>query len=295
MTINRTIDKGEVRRSFSRAASTYDANAVLQREAGQRLFDRLDFIVHSPKRILDLGCGTGLGSFWLAKRYPYSEVLALDLAMPMLDQLNNRAGFWDWLNPNSLLRRIHPICGDMDALPFRSGEVDMIWSAFALQWSVDLDATLAEMYRVMKEGGLLMFATFGPDTLVELRKIFAKLDGLPHVSQFIDMHDVGDALIRAGFVTPVMDMEYFTLTYKDVKTLMRDLKDLGAHNAAHGRMRGLSGRGWLARITEEYEFLRREGLLPATFEVVYGHAWAGSFSHLPDKKTIRIIPDRGLV
>ena len=294
MTIKQNFDKQEVRRSFSKAASTYDVTAVLQREAGQRLFERLDFIVHRPKRILDLGCGTGLGSSWLAKRYLEAEVVALDLALPMLAHLKAKAGFWDRIKPSSPMRRIRPVCGDMDALPLATASIDMIWSAFALQWSNNLDITLAEMIRVMKEGGLLMFATFGPDTLVELRRIFSKLDDRPHISHFIDMHDVGDALIRSGFVTPVMDMEYFTLTYKDVMALMRDLKALGAHNAATGRMRGLSGPRWLARIMEEYELLRKNGYLPSTFEVVYGHAWAGSISHQPDKRTIKIFPERGL-
>jgi malonyl-CoA O-methyltransferase len=130
-----------------------------------------------------------------------------------------------------------------------------------------------ECRRVLKPGGLLTFTTFGPDTLVELRRAWAAADGHTHVNRFIDMHDLGDALVRSGFAEPVMDVERFTLTYAEVRDLMRDLKAIGAHNANAGRPRGLTGRGALARMTEAYEEYRRDGRLPATHEVVYGQAW----------------------
>jgi malonyl-CoA O-methyltransferase len=129
------------------------------------------------------------------------------------------------------------------------------------------------MHRVLNTDGLLMFSTLGPDTLKELRAA-SSVDGEHvHVSRFIDMHDIGDALVRAGFASPVLDVEHITLTYDDVMAVMRDLKSIGAHNAAEGRSRGLQGRGFLKQLTENYERFRQDGKLPATFEVIYGHAW----------------------
>jgi malonyl-CoA O-methyltransferase len=149
----------------------------------------------------------------------------------------------------------------------------MIFSNLAIQWCNDLDAAFEGMHRVLRTDGLLTFSTLGPDTLKELRAA-SKTDGeRVSVSRFFDMHDIGDALVRAGFSAPVLDVERVVLTYDDVIDVMRDLKAIGAHNAADGRGRGLQGRDFLKKITANYEQFRREGKLPATFEVVYGHAW----------------------
>ena len=147
----------------------------------------------------------------------------------------------------------------------------MVWSSLALQWCNDLDKAFSEVARVLQPESLFVFSTFGPDTLKELRA--ASSNGHTHVSRFIDMHDIGDALIRAGFSTPVLDVERYTLTYDDVKGVMQDLKNIGAHNATQGRSRGLQGKGFLQNLTQQYEQFRINDKLPATFEVVYGHAW----------------------
>jgi malonyl-CoA O-methyltransferase len=143
----------------------------------------------------------------------------------------------------------------------------------AIQWCNDLDQAFRELHRVMRPEGLLMFSTFGPDTLKELRAATSADQNHTHVSRFMDMHDIGDALVRAGFAAPVMDVERITLTYDDVRDLMRDLKAVGANNATEGRRRGLEGKSFLQRLAQGYERFRRDGKLPATYEVVYGHAW----------------------
>jgi malonyl-CoA O-methyltransferase len=173
------------------------------------------------------------------------------------------------------------VCGDIEAMPIKSAAMDLAWSNLALQWCNDLDAAFSEMHRVLRPEGLLMFSTFGPDTLKELR-LSANADPAHiHVSRFMDMHDIGDALIRAGFSAPVMDVEYFTLTYDDAIGVMRDLKSIGAHNATQGRPRGLEGRRFLRGLSANYErFRQADGKLPATYEVVYGHAWK------PQPKTV---------
>jgi malonyl-CoA O-methyltransferase len=169
------------------------------------------------------------------------------------------------------------LCADIESLPLSNSSVGLIWSNLAIQWCNDLDAALQEFHRVLQPEGLLMFSTFGPDTLKELRVATRQKDdaGFTSVSRFIDMHDIGDAMVRAGFSAPVLDVERFILTYDDVKSVMRDLKSIGAHNATDGRARGLLGRGFLQNMVANYEQFRVDGKLPATFEVVYGHAWRG--------------------
>lgn len=265
------VDKRLVRRSFERAAATYDNAAVLQNEVCRRALGRLDYIKHQPATILDAGSGTGNALAELARRYPQARLVALDIALAMLRRGRSRIPWWK----NLLARRPQPVavCADVERLPAAAVSIDMVWSNLALQWVNDLQQAFAEMQRVLAPGGLLMFSTFGPDTLKELRRAYQGTDQHTHVNRFIDMHDIGDLLVHSGFADPVMDMEVFTLTYADVRELMRDLKAIGAHNATQGRPAGLSGKAQFEAMARNYEAFRREGRLPATFEVVYGHAW----------------------
>lgn len=270
MTDEYLIDKARVRTSFDRAARTYDAAAILQKEVRQRMFERLELIKLSPQRILDAGCGTGHASQMLAKKFPSSQILSLDIAMGMLAQTKQAQ---PWMQRLLGLGKQSLLCADIENLPVASSSLQLVWSNLAIQWCNDLDKTFGEMHRVLQTEGLVMFSTFGPDTLKELRAAASVDADHVHVSRFIDMHDIGDALVRAGFSAPVLDVERFTLTYDDVKSVMRDLKAIGAHNATAGRNRGLLGRGFLQHLTEQYERFRQDGKLPATYEVVYGHAW----------------------
>lgn len=286
------LDFEEVRRAFDRAALTYDAHAVLQREVCDRLLTRLDFMTLQPGRVLDVGTGTGYGLAHLHARYPAAELCALDIAPAMLAAARARLPQPTWAR-RTLSRfgsqpagAAHLVCADMDRLPLAENSVDLIWSSLALQWTHELEATLKGFHRTLAPGGLLIFATFGPDTLKELRAAFSAIDDAPHVNRFIDLHDIGDMLIHAGFASPVMEMEMLTLTYSDLKSLMHDLKGIGAHNAAASRRRGLLGKSAWARLEQAYAAQRRDGRLPATFEVVYGHAWAGDKTRREDGRQV---------
>lgn len=259
------IDKRGVRASFERAAADYDRVAVLQREVGDRLLERLDVLRIAPERVLDLGTGTGYIARALTKRYGGARVVALDIAPAMLLQARRRAGWW---------RRPRFVCGDIERLPFADHSVDLLLSNLTLQWCNALEAAFAEFRRVLRPGGALLFTSFGPDTLGELRASWAAADGYSHVNRFLDLHDVGDALLRAGLRDPVLDVERLTLTYPDLGGLVEDLKTLGAHNQTAGRARGLTGKGRWQRVRETYDGFRVDGLLPATYEVIHGHAWA---------------------
>jgi malonyl-CoA O-methyltransferase len=263
------IDKTRVRDSFNRAANTYDAAAVLQKQVREEMLSRLDLVNIAPKAILDAGCGTGHGGFGLQKRFRSAQVYSLDIALNMLQQTKLQRPFLQ-----KILNKQQLLCADIESLPIASNSMDLVWSNLALQWCNDLDAAFTEVSRVLQPESLFVFSTFGPDTLKELRT--STNNGHTHVSRFIDMHDIGDALIRAGFSTPVLDVEHYTLTYDDVKGVMKDLKNIGAHNATQGRARGLQGKSFLQNLTQQYEQFRTNNKLPATFEVVYGHAWVNA-------------------
>lgn len=262
-------DKRAVRRSFERAAASYDSAAVLHREVGSRLLSHLDLVRVAPRWTVDLGCGTGALLDPLQERFPGATVVGVDIARTMLLRSRRRRPWWR----RAFGARGAPlVCADAERLPLATGRCDVVISNLALQWCRPAQF-FPECARALSTGGLLMFSTLGPDTLKELRAAFAVVDNAPHVHTFIDMHDLGDALVHAGFAEPVMEMEMLTLEYASVEAIARDLKATGAGNADPSRPRGLFGRDSWKLMAERYERYRRGGSLPATYEVIYGHAW----------------------
>lgn len=276
------LDKKRIRAAFGGAAATYDEHDVLHREVRSRLFERLGYTRLNPSRIVDLGCGPGSALRLLSRLYRGAEVYGLDLAEGMARRARRQ---WRWP------RRPLVVCGDMEQLPLASAGFDLALSVATLQWLNDLDQAFAEVRRILAPGGLWMFTTFGPDTLRELRAAFASVAGVgadmgisagadigagdPRVNAFIDMHDIGDALIRAGFADPVMDQEVITLTYPDFASLLRDLRAVGVRNTLQHRARGLFGPRRLQAVERNFrDRFVSDGRWPLTWEVVYGHAWA---------------------
>jgi malonyl-CoA O-methyltransferase len=262
------LDHGAVRESFDRASAAYEATAVLQARVNDELLERVAFFGLEPEVVLDLGAGTGRGTRALAQQYPEARVIAVDIAPGMLREARAK------LSPEA---RFDCVCGDAFALPMRAASADIVFSNLMLQWCDDLDRSLAEVRRVLRPGGLFAFTTFGPDTLIELRTAWAAVDAEhSHVNTFLDVHDVGNAVMRAGLSEPVLDVERRLLTYVDALAVMRDLKSIGAHNVTASRPRGLTGRARWRRMIGAYEAMREEGRIPATYEVIYGAAWGAA-------------------
>jgi len=228
------------------------------------LLERLDFYTADPGRIVDVGAGTGRGTALLKKRYAKAEVIAIDLALPMLRAAKQHAS---WRKP------FQRVCAEATALPLADHSADVLHSNLCFQWIDDLQALFGECVRVLKPGGLLAFSSFGPDTLKELRASWAEADQQPHVSRFLDMHDVGDAMLAAGLRDPVLDVHRYTLTYSEPRKLLEELQGLGATNADQTRDRGLTGKARYKRMLAAYETMRLDGRIPATWEVVTAHAW----------------------
>ncbi len=230
-----------------------------------RLLQRLHYIRHRPATICDIGCGTGKGIRGLQKQYPRSRVYAVDISREML------------LCARSRYRRLSAkrlIAADMERLPFANASFDLMFSSLALPWGNDVRTVLREFARVSSRGALLMFASFGPDTLGELASSWQALDRRPHVHRFVDMHDLGDAMMAAGFAQPVVDAETIRMEYDEFRRFLDDLKQTGASNADVGRGRGLTTPARLRELESAYrEFGFENGKFVASYEVVYGHAW----------------------
>ena len=286
------IDPALARRRFDRAAATFEQAAALHQEVAARMLERLDLVRLAPQVVLDAGCATGRLTGALAKRYPGARVVALDLSPRMLVQR--------WPPRPRLARLLRapaaglPVCGVRERLPLATGSVDLVCSSLALHWSAAPEQVVREMHRVLRRGGLLMFTTLGPDSLKELRA--ALPDSAASVHVFADMHDVGDLLVRTGFADPVMDMEHIILTYPDLAALLRELRAAGGASARSDLPRGLRGRAWLQRLAQRYEAQRDGDRLPATFEIVYGHAWKpeqASRASADGRAVVQFHPRRG--
>lgn len=261
------LDRGAVRRAFARAAAHYEQAAWLQRQVRIELLERLQFFSLAPQRVLDLGAGTCQAATQLRRRFPRAQIIAVDLAEPMLRAAARPR--WPWQ------ARAARVCADARQLPIAAGSIDLIYSNLMLQWCDQPDQVFGELARVLKPAGLMLFSTLGPDTLKELRAAWAAADDGRHVSLFLDMPQLADALARAGFAEPVLDVEHYCRHYPDAQALMRELKQLGSRNAMHARARGLTGRRRLAAMLAAYEQLRTNRGLPATFEVIAGAAFGG--------------------
>jgi malonyl-CoA O-methyltransferase len=263
--IDRVLDPERVARAFDEASATYDAAARLQAGVRAELLSRLDVLREPPRAILDLGCGTGAAAVALKKRFGSVRVVAADIAPGMVRAARRRSRLW---------RSFECVEADAHRLALPDAGFDLVFSNLMLQWADPLDVVLAEARRVLRPGGLLLASSFGPETLRELRWAWSQADEAVHVNDFVDMHDLGSALQRAGFSEPVLDVDRHLRHYPDVDALMAGLKAIGAHNIHAGRPRGLTGRHRLERMRQAYGRLREADGLPATWQVVHVVAWA---------------------
>lgn len=263
--MNTPLDPRVVAASFSAASSSYEAAARLQQQVRDEMLSRLTLLPQPPRAVLDLGAGTGLGAAALKKRFPRAAVTATDISPAMLAQARRHSRLW---------RPIRCVEADARELPFPDASFDLVFSNLMLQWLQPPDEALAQIRRVLRPGGLLLLSSFGPETLQELRAAWAAADDGVHVNDFIDIHDLGSALQRAGFAEPVLDVDRLMRHYPDARVLMRELKAIGAHNIDARRPRGLTGRAAYARMLVAYERLRRRDGLPVTWQVVHAAAWA---------------------
>lgn len=249
-----------IKKSFNRSASSYNSVAVLQQEVANRLMQKLQLINAKSNNIIDLGSGTGISSEILAKNFTNSNIFAVDIAKDAL-KINQNAN-----------NKVKQVCANAYQMPFLDNSVDIIFSNLMMQWCWDLPKLFKELNRILQADGLLIFSTFGVDTLYELRNSWQQVDNYQHINEFADMHTIGDMLVGDGLLSPVMEMEHITLTYNKVADLVLDLKKLGANNNQNPN-KGLTGKNKFRQMLTNYEKFRKDGKIPATYEVIYGHTW----------------------
>lgn len=261
----------DVRRRFDRAARNFDAADFVHRHTFDGLTQRLSPVVIKPSRILDLGCATGTGSSGLAKQYRRARVISLDASGGMLEIARKK---------RSRLSKLTELQGDACRIPLQDGCVDLVFSNLLLPWVPDLPACLAEVRRVLRKDGVFAFATLGPESLDEIRAAWLPLDQDWHANAYPDMHDIGDALVRAGLREPVLDVDYLQVTYRDTDSLYQDLTNSGARNSLQNRRRTLTGKQRFRQMEENLVSRVENGTFSFNLELIYGHAW-GNGPQLP--------------
>lgn len=270
--------RNEVRRAFAGAAPTFDERAVVARVAGDELMERLAVVRRQPARILDIGAGTGRMTRALAERYPNAEVIAVDLSAEMLAQWPQKQSVLSQLSISKLFRSRRraptPVIADAANLPFDDASMDFVVSNLVLP-CCDPRSFMAEVKRVLAPGGVVMFTTVGPDTLIELAQAWTVAGQDARLTPFADMHDLGDIMLKAGFADPVVDMEMLTLTHRHLTDLWADLRATGSRCLRLDRTRTLTGRGTFERFKTALEQGRDDaGLLRTSIELIHGHAFA---------------------
>lgn len=254
----------DVQKSFSKVAHGYAKVAKVQEEIGERLMSRMAYFKVNPQCILDLGAGPGYFSLQLKKRFPKALVISIDISHAMLRQMKKT---WRM--------RPHKVVADMVKLPCLTNKVDLVFANQSLHWSPSFEKTIQEISRVLKKEGLLLFSSLGPDTFNEIQNAWQGIDNHAHVNHFYDMHDIGDILLKRGFIDPVVDMEYLTARYQTVFSLAKDLKLQGVKNIHTNRARGLiTPKQWTQFELAYEKFRDKDNLLPLSYEVIYGQAWA---------------------
>lgn len=264
--MNSPFELKNILQTFNHAASTYATANMVPKEIGQRLLERLELMRLQPAVVVDLGCATGYLGKQLAQRYRNAKILGVDIAINMVKQAKRQTR---WLS------RERFICADANYLPLADQSVDLVFSNLMFAWCRNINTLFNELRRILKPDGLLLFTTLGPDTLLELKHSWREVDHYQHVHSFLDMHDIGDSLVKAKFLDPVMDMEKIIFTYAQLQTLLNDLKMLGMHNIISDRNKGLTTPRQFAKFTQAYNHYRNsDNTLPATLEIIYGHAWS---------------------
>ena len=259
------LEPHTIRRQFARAAGAYDSVSVLQQLVAGELLDRVELLRRVPRTALDLGAGTGYVGHRMKQRFPQVQVVGLDFVPAMAARASV-------IYPESFI-----VVGKGEEMPFANGAVDLIISNLLLHWC-DIGRVFAEAARILKAGGAFLFSTLGPDSLLELRKAWSKVDNYPHVHFFNDMHDLGDGLVHAGFTEPVLDTDRVTVTHQGLTELTQELRRAGATNALVGRRKTWTGKNRYRQVLNLCESDYEKDRLLSTWEVVYGFAFSEGIS-----------------
>lgn len=255
------VDPAHLMAVYSQQAEQYEQHAALEREVADRLLERIDYQRRTPARIIDLGCGSGYCAAALKRKYRKAEVVGVDFALPMCRLTASKASF---------MRPLRVVCANISSLPFAHRSADLLVANLSLQWSADLTQLFNGLRRVMQPGGLLLFSLPVTDSLREMKQACQSAGLESGIGTFPDIHDIGDALLAAGFRDPVMDAELITLNYPSLAAMLQELKAVGASSYFNDFM---ALQSISDRFAAHYPVAQNATLWPLSWEIAYGAAF----------------------
>lgn len=259
------LNPADVRNRFDQAAESFNQADFLHRATFDGILQRLAPVATTPSVIIDLGSATSTGSHRIAKEFRGARVISLDASLQMLRNDKRRRSWFS---------RVSHLQGDARQLPLQTGCADLIIANMLLPWIDDLPGCFAELARVLRKDGVFIFSSLGPDSLAEIRRAWSTVDQDAHVNHYPDMHDIGDAMVRAGLRDPVLDVDALAVSYADTASMYRDLTRCGARNSLEQRRRTLTGKQRFRAMEDELCGGLADDRLTFHLELVYGHAWS---------------------
>ena len=226
--------------------------------------ERLPVIRLQPAVVLDWWSHTGGSLDVLAAAYPRSRRLAVEAVAPLVREPA------PWWSPRRWSPRDEPAQAETAVA---AGSAQLVWANMMLHGVVDPQAVMAQWHRALAVDGFLMFSTLGPGSLERLRGLYRQFGWPEPFAPFVDMHDLGDMLVHAGFADPVMDQELVTLTWPDPAALLAELRTWGG-NVEPRRHAALRTPRWRQRLQDALATLAGSDGRPALqVELVFGHAF----------------------
>ncbi len=253
-----------MRRRFERAAASFDDADFVHAVTREGLLARLQPLVVEASTVVDLGSATCSTSQALSKRFGRAHIISVDLAHNMLQRGRKKRA---WFSRSSFVQ------ATAAALPFSAQSIDVVFANLLLPWVDDPNQVFSEIARILRKGGVFAFATLGPDSLLEIRRAWSQVDNNAHVNHFLDMHDLGDGLVNAGFADPVLDVDRLSISYDNTEKLFADLTAVGGRNALRQRNHALVGKQHFRQMTEELQRSGTDGKITLDLELVFGHCW----------------------
>ncbi len=265
------IYKKKIAKAFNSKSSTYEEYSLVQNEVSNRMIERLKLMKFKPKSILDLGSGVGYLSNILKEIFPDATVTCLDISLDMLLECRKKN-----LNLNLVM-------ADAENMPFSNNVFDLVISSFTLHWCEEIEKIFSDIHKYLRNRGVFMFTTVGPNTLMELNQAYANIDGEQHVNSFTDMHVYGDSLLKCGFHDPVMDVENLVIEYSSFSNILKSLRKTGA-NTVIGQKANFMSKKSYRKLSDSYKKNKDNGRFPVTYEMIYGVSWK-NIKDNPNKNT----------
>ncbi len=247
--------KNQIAHRFSHAAIHYDSADQLQYQVAQQLISYLPTTINDA---IDLGCGTGKWTAYLAQKYSQKSIIGLDIALGMLQYAKKNQP-----------KNIQWCLGDIEKTPLKNNTFDLLFSNLAIQWCPDLSRVLLEAYRILKPGGQFIFSTLAKSSLKEIMMLQKNSQHVIRTNDYLSAQQQ-HKICRDSSLQVIHFQEKSTIQYyQKPLDLLITLKKLGANSLIQSKKQSIRSAYHLKQFLLQYEQFRQSKGIPCTYEVIY--------------------------